>query len=132
MIQIMKDHRMGVTSMILLIVLILPSLNGQNILEEVSNDALQLNHHQDPHYEYLISSSTRCNTLPSSVHVTKDEWDDAGSLIRTCEGEVIVSKCEGTCSSELRPSVASPTGFQKVSLSHNQKNYITQFNNHEN
>lgn len=56
-----------------------------------------------------------CNTLTSTVHVTKEEKDTNGLTFRSCEGDIIVSKCEGTCNSQLKPSVASPTGFKKVS-----------------
>lgn len=55
-----------------------------------------------------------CNTLTSKVHVTKEEKDENGLVYRTCEGDLTVSKCEGTCNSQLHPSVASPTGFKKV------------------
>ncbi|CAG7819385.1 unnamed protein product, partial [Allacma fusca] len=34
-------------------------------------------------------------------------------LERTCEGEVAVSKCEGTCLSKVRPSGVSYSGFFK-------------------
>lgn len=37
----------------------------------------------------------------------------SGQLERTCEGEVAVSKCEGSCSSRVRPSAVSHTGFFK-------------------
>lgn len=56
-----------------------------------------------------------CNTLTSTVHVTKEEKDSNGLVYRSCEGDITVSKCEGTCNSQLKPSVASPTGFKKVS-----------------
>lgn len=55
-----------------------------------------------------------CETLPSSIHVTKEEMDGDGNVVRVCEGDITVSKCEGTCSSQLKPSVASQTGFHKV------------------
>lgn len=55
-----------------------------------------------------------CDTLTSKVHVTKEEKDENGLVYRTCEGDLTVSKCEGTCNSQLHPSVASPTGFKKV------------------
>lgn len=56
----------------------------------------------------------RCNTLTSNVHVTKEEKGTNGLVYRICEGDITVSKCEGTCNSQLKPSVASPTGFKKV------------------
>ena len=60
--------------------------------------------------------SGSCTTLPATIHVTKDELDEAGNVVRVCEGDLQVSKCEGTCASQLKPSVGSPTGFTKVSV----------------
>lgn len=39
-----------------------------------------------------------------------------GRLVRSCSGEVSVNKCEGMCSSQVRPSISAPTGFSKVTL----------------
>lgn len=39
-----------------------------------------------------------------------------GRLLRSCSGEVSVNKCEGMCSSQVRPSISAPTGFSKVTL----------------
>ena len=60
--------------------------------------------------------SSNCHSLPSEIHVTKEEADETGNVVRVCEGTIRVAKCEGTCLSELRPSVHSPTGFAKVCL----------------
>ena len=54
-----------------------------------------------------------CETLQSEVHITKDEYDEIGRLRRTCSGDIPVTKCEGFCSSQVQPSVASTTGFTK-------------------
>ncbi|KAI8421835.1 hypothetical protein MSG28_009781 [Choristoneura fumiferana] len=43
------------------------------------------------------------------------EYDETGSLVRSCNGEVTVNKCEGMCSSQVHPSIATVTGFSKVS-----------------
>lgn len=43
-----------------------------------------------------------------------EEYDEMGALIRSCSGEVGVNKCEGMCSSQVRPSISAPTGFSKV------------------
>ncbi|RVE54038.1 hypothetical protein evm_001441 [Chilo suppressalis] len=51
--------------------------------------------------------------MPTEIHVTKDEFDDMGRLIRSCSGEVSVNKCEGMCSSQVQPSVSTATGFLK-------------------
>lgn len=44
-----------------------------------------------------------------------DEYNDAGLLVRTCGGDVSVTKCEGFCNSQVQPSVITTTGFLKVS-----------------
>ncbi|XP_071451874.1 partner of bursicon [Hetaerina americana] len=54
-----------------------------------------------------------CETLPSEIHIIKEEFDELGRLQRTCNGEVAVNKCEGACSSQVQPSVITPTGFLK-------------------
>lgn len=63
--------------------------------------------------------NSNCHALPSEIHVTKEEADESGNVVRVCEGTIRVAKCEGTCLSELRPSVHSPTGFAKVIVSSN-------------
>ncbi|KAF0298477.1 Partner of bursicon [Amphibalanus amphitrite] len=55
----------------------------------------------------------QCETIPSTIHITKDEFSSSGQLERTCEGDIPVNKCEGTCSSQVQPSVISPSGFNK-------------------
>lgn len=42
-----------------------------------------------------------------------EEYDELGRLLRTCNGEVQVNKCEGMCNSQVQPSVITPTGFLK-------------------
>ncbi|XP_068202913.1 LOW QUALITY PROTEIN: partner of bursicon [Palaemon carinicauda] len=54
-----------------------------------------------------------CETLPSTVHVSKEEYDEAGRLLRTCEEDLAVNKCEGACLSKVQPSVNTPSGFLK-------------------
>lgn len=72
-----------------------------------------------------------CETLPFQLHLIKgffvilnkvdwsfielltEEYDELGRLQRTCDGEVTVNKCEGFCSSQVQPSVITPTGFLK-------------------
>ncbi|OAD62601.1 Partner of bursicon, partial [Eufriesea mexicana] len=60
-----------------------------------------------------VTDDESCETLQSEIHVTKDEYDEIGRLKRTCSGDVSVTKCEGFCSSQVQPSVASTTGFSK-------------------
>ncbi|XP_075213750.1 uncharacterized protein LOC142319958 [Lycorma delicatula] len=54
-----------------------------------------------------------CETLPSEIHITKEEFDELGRLQRTCNGDIQVTKCEGACNSQVQPSVITPTGFLK-------------------
>ncbi|KAK6618607.1 hypothetical protein RUM43_012998 [Polyplax serrata] len=54
-----------------------------------------------------------CETLPSEIHIIKEEFDELGRLERTCSGEISVNKCEGACTSQVQPSVVTPTGFLK-------------------
>ena len=61
-----------------------------------------------------VADSGHCTSHTSTIHVTKEELDEAGNIVRTCEGDESVWKCEGTCSSQSRPSVASPSGLLKV------------------
>ncbi|VEN52930.1 unnamed protein product, partial [Callosobruchus maculatus] len=58
-------------------------------------------------------SEESCETLPSEIHITKEEYDELGRLVRTCNGEIAVNKCEGSCKSQVQPSVITPTGFLK-------------------
>lgn len=43
-----------------------------------------------------------------------DEKDETGGLIRTCSTDILVTKCEGSCNSQVQPSVKTSTGFLKV------------------
>merc|ERR1711963_1211373 len=54
-----------------------------------------------------------CETIPSEIHITKDEFHKASGTTRTCEQSVAVNKCEGACASSLRPSALNANGFQK-------------------
>ncbi|KAB0798595.1 hypothetical protein PPYR_09588 [Photinus pyralis] len=55
-----------------------------------------------------------CETLPSEINIIKEEYDELGRLQRTCHGEIAVNKCEGSCNSQVQPSVITPTGFLKT------------------
>lgn len=59
------------------------------------------------------SYGSECETLPSTIHISKEEYDDAGRLVRTCEEDLAVNKCEGACLSKVQPSVNTPSGFLK-------------------
>lgn len=54
-----------------------------------------------------------CETLPSEIHLVKEEYDELGRLQRTCNAEVVVNKCEGLCNSQVQPSVITQSGFLK-------------------
>lgn len=53
-----------------------------------------------------------------------EEFDDLGRLQRTCSSEVSVNKCEGACTSQVQPSVITPTGFLKARPSKRQSQII--------
>ncbi|CAG9132759.1 hypothetical protein JYU34_017537 [Plutella xylostella] len=59
------------------------------------------------------SAEESCETIPTEIHLTKEEYDDLGRLRRSCSGDVSVNKCEGMCNSQVQPSVVTPTGFLK-------------------
>ena len=58
----------------------------------------------------LTSVSTRldlessCEKLPTRIHITKEEFSKAKELMRTCEEDVELAKCEGSCVSSTMPS----------------------------
>jgi len=60
-----------------------------------------------------VNYKSTCETIPSEIHITKDEFDKSSGTSRTCEKSVAVNKCEGACASSLRPSALNPNGFQK-------------------
>ncbi|KAL1482354.1 hypothetical protein MTO96_014781 [Rhipicephalus appendiculatus] len=59
-----------------------------------------------------------CRLQETSIRITRDHSDDQGSPVRTCEGTVLVSRCEGTCVSQVQPSITLPHGFLKASSPH--------------
>ena len=61
------------------------------------------------------SDSAGCKSIETEIQVSKEEKvTSTGQLVRVCEGLVRVAKCEGVCSSRLRPWINSPSGFLKV------------------
>ncbi|XP_076047532.1 bursicon subunit partner of burs [Oratosquilla oratoria] len=58
------------------------------------------------------SYGSECETLASTIHVTKEHFDEVGRMIR-CEDDLAVNKCEGACSSRVQPSVNTASGFLK-------------------
>merc|ERR1711988_53827 len=59
------------------------------------------------HYE------NNCETLPSKIHITKEEYGPTKELVRTCEEDVELAKCEGSCVSSTMPSAMERSGFMK-------------------
>ncbi|OTF77800.1 hypothetical protein BLA29_003025 [Euroglyphus maynei] len=51
--------------------------------------------------------------METLIEMSKDELGSNGELIRRCHGQALVSKCEGACISNLRPSIQTPTGLLK-------------------
>lgn len=73
-----------------------------------------------------------CATQQSWLEVSKEEHSaSTGQLIRICHGRLQVAKCEGSCLSNLRPSINTLTGLIKVGQSivqlHFFENIITVF-----
>ncbi|KAG8182263.1 hypothetical protein JTE90_004719 [Oedothorax gibbosus] len=70
---------------------------------------------QDEELAQVVAKGSEavCETLPSTIQVAKEEYDDLGNVVRSCEGTIGVTKCEGTCNSQIQPSVVTPTGFLK-------------------
>ena len=44
-----------------------------------------------------------------------EEYNQGKELERTCEEDVSLNKCEGTCVSGIKPSAIDRSGFSKVS-----------------
>ena len=45
-----------------------------------------------------------CDTLANKIHITKEEFNKAKELMRTCEEDIEMMKCEGSCVSSTMPS----------------------------
>ena len=45
-----------------------------------------------------------CETLLSKIHISKAEYGKGKELVRTCEDDIELSKCEGYCVSTTTPS----------------------------
>lgn len=76
-----------------------------NERRELRNSAVSV----APHQRFLLSPSL----IEFIYAFSTEEYDELGRLQRTCDGEVTVNKCEGFCSSQVQPSVITPTGFLK-------------------
>lgn len=61
----------------------------------------------------LTEYQNSCETLSSSLHLVKEEYSKGKELVRSCEDEVRMSKCEGSCVSTTRPSAMERSGFSK-------------------
>jgi len=61
----------------------------------------------------LAKLESICETLKSKIHITKEEFSKAKELMRTCEEDVEINKCEGSCVSTTMPSAMEKSGFSK-------------------
>ena len=52
----------------------------------------------------LHNLESTCETLSNKIHITKEEFNKAKELMRTCEADVDLIKCEGSCVSTTMPS----------------------------
>ena len=51
-----------------------------------------------------LALESSCEKLPTRIHITKEEFSKAKELMRTCEEDVELGKCEGSCVSSTMPS----------------------------
>ena len=51
-----------------------------------------------------------CDSLTNKIHLTKEEFNKAKELMRTCEEDVELVKCEGACVSTTMPSAMDRSG----------------------
>ena len=54
-----------------------------------------------------------CETVASTIHLVREEYTKGKELVRSCEDEVGLSKCEGYCVSTTAPSAMERSGFSK-------------------
>ena len=52
----------------------------------------------------MAKLESTCETLPSKIHITKEDFSKDKELMRTCEDDVEINKCEGSCVSTTMPS----------------------------
>ena len=45
-----------------------------------------------------------CETLLSKIHITKVEYSKGKKMLRSCEDDIDLNKCEGYCISTTMPS----------------------------
>merc|ERR1711874_197368 len=60
-----------------------------------------------------LKLESNCEKLPTKIHITKEEFSKAKELMRTCEEDVELAKCEGSCVSSTMPSAMERSGFSK-------------------
>merc|ERR1712111_81814 len=63
-----------------------------------------------------------CETVANRIHITKEEFSKAKELMRTCEEDIELMKCEGSCVSSTMPSAMDRSGFSILSVL--QRNWI--------
>merc|ERR1712029_143284 len=62
----------------------------------------------------LSELKNSCETLYSEIHLVKEEYTKGKELVRTCEDDIDVSKCDGYCVSTTTPSARIATAVEKV------------------
>ena len=60
-----------------------------------------------------LKLESNCEKLPTKIHITKEEFSKAKELMRTCEEDVELAKCEGSCVSSTMPSAMERSSFKK-------------------
>lgn len=66
------------------------------------------------------SEENICNMDDLDIDISFRETmeTDAGFLLLTCSGSIVVKKCEGACISQVKPSVNNYDGFERVCCVH--------------
>ena len=52
----------------------------------------------------MAEYESSCETLLSKIHITKVEYGKGKEMLRTCEDDIELNKCEGYCVSTTQPS----------------------------
>ena len=69
------------------------------------------------------SYENSCSPLSSRIQLVREEYSKGKELVRTCEDEVGLSKCEGSCVSTTTPSAMERSGFSKSCSCCRETNY---------
>ena len=61
-----------------------------------------------------LKLESSCEKLPTRIHITKEEFSKAKELMRTCEEDVELAKCEGSCVSSTMPSAMERSSSEDI------------------